>query len=168
MESFIKSSLLKAPISLHDATVIHANKFSTAHDGGLNVPIWSNLHIELVFRLQRTNEDWRVYVKNLDLPIYTSQEVSVVTCGETVLAYIDKQTNYYYYLTRDFSGKLGIGMPFFLVWLIGIVGGIIDYLMQQEVTVFLFVPIATLWLIYMIQKWIANFRIKREIDRFLS
>ena len=89
MSNILKPLTANLPLSLHKATVIHANKYSVAHDGGMNLPLWSTLHTEVVFRLDQTQEDWRLDVKNLDLPLYTSQPVTIVASEMDVLAYID-------------------------------------------------------------------------------
>ena len=109
-----------------------------------------------------------MYINNLDLPIYTTQEVTVVSSNKIVLAFIDMQTKYYYFTTRDFSRKLNLGLPFFWVWVIGIMGGVLVYLLQnQETTGWIFVPFAIAWIVYTIQKWILNNQVKRKINDFL-
>ena len=156
------------PLSLHQATVIHANKYSETHGGAFNLPVSSRLYTDVVFRLNNTNEDWPLYINNLDLPIYTSQEVTVVASNNNVLAFIDMQTKYYYFTTRDFSRKLNLGLSFFWVWVIGIMGGVLVYLLQNQVTTgWIFVPFAIAWIVYTIQKWILNNQVKRKINDFL-
>jgi hypothetical protein len=155
--------------SLHKATVIHANKYSTAHDGGLNLPIWSNLHLEIVFRLVQSLEDLRIYVKNLNLPIYTGQEVSIVSVGNNVVAYVDMTTKNYYYTSRNYAGKLGLGIAFYWALIVGVVGGFLVYYFQRDQpTVQIFIPLIVAWLLYTIQKWIYHFRFKKQLDRFLT
>ncbi len=75
MSNILKSLTSNLSLSLHKATVIHSNKYSVAHDIGF-IPVWSTLHAEIVLRLDHSQEDWRLDVKNLDLPLYTSQPVT--------------------------------------------------------------------------------------------
>lgn len=169
MSNLLRSITSDIQLTLHKATVIHANKYSVAHDGGINLPLWSTLHTEVVFRLDQSQEDWRLYVKNLDLPLYTSQPVTIVSSDKNVLAYIDAQTNEYYYTARNFSSSLKLGMPFFWVWLVGIIGGILIYFIQRPQSTFLmFVPLIAIWFLYTIQKQVIHYQIKKEIDKFLS
>lgn len=168
MEKYKIKFGINIPLSLHKATVIHADKFTESLGGAFNFPITSTLYIDLVFRLDETNEDWPVYITNLNLPVYTGQAVTVVSTDKTVLGYIDAQTNYYYYTTNDFVRKLNIGIPFIWVWIIGITGGILIYLLKQEVSVWIIVPLISAWILYSIQKFILNILIKKRIDNFLT
>ena len=137
----IKLSAIEFPLALEKAKVIHANKFSQAQGGAFNLPVSSTLYTEVVFRLENSGEDIRTYIRNLDLPIYTEQAVTVILSDKRVVGFVDMQTNYYYYTTRDFARQLGFGMPFFWVWVIGIAGAVLVFFMQdRQTTTWLFCP----------------------------
>ena len=168
MEKVINVSNVEIPLSLHSGKVIHADKYSEAHGGAFSFPVSSTLHTDVVFRLDGTNVDLPVHIEGLDLPVYTGQSVTLVTSNNRVLAYIDDQTKYYYYTSRNFCKKLGIGIPLWWVWLFGIAGGVIIYFLQRtDPTFWVFVPILTFYVMYAIQKWITNSRIEKQIDAFL-
>lgn len=168
MEKIIKFSNTEIPLSLHSARVIHANKYSEAYGGAFNLPISSTLYTDVVFRLNETREDYKIYIKNLDLPIYNEQEVTVICSAKRVLGYIDMQTNYYYYTTKDFSRSLGIGLPYIWVWVVGILGGTCLYLINnQEISLWVLVPFLAAYILFLMQKWILNHRIQKEINTFL-
>ena len=169
MVKIIGSQHIDIPLSLFRATVIHANKYSETFGGAFNLPVSSRLYTDVVFRMNESNEDLPVYIHHLDLPIYNSQEVTLVTSNKKVLAFIDMQTRYFYYTTRNFARKLNLGMPFFYVWVIGILAGILVYILQnQEASGWVFAPIAIAWIVYTIQKWIINFQVRRKINDFLT
>jgi len=156
------------PLSLHRARVIHANKFTETRGGALNYPVSSTLFMDVVFRLQETGEDYKAYLRNLDLPLYTEQEVTIVSAGTTVVGVIDNQTQYYYYLTNDLSGALGQGLPRLWVWAVGILGGAgIYFLNDSRPSLWILFPLLLILGFYWIQKWILNYRIKKTIDKFL-
>src|SRR5262245_40944824 len=79
------------PLSLDRATVIHANKYSRA-EGVISPFVFSSLYTEIVFRLIESNEDRSCYVKDLDLPIYTGQDVMIIKVGNIIVGYIDSKT----------------------------------------------------------------------------
>ena len=156
------------PLSLHRARVIHANKFTETRGGALNLPVSSTLFMDVVFRFQETGEDYKSYLRNLDLPIYTEQEVTLVCSGTTAVGVIDNQTNYYYYLTNDLSGLLGLGLPHLWVWAVGILGGAgIYFLNDSHPSFWILLPLLAIMVFYWVQKWILNYRIKKTIDKFL-
>ena len=168
MDKVIKLSNVEIPLSLYRARVIYANKYSEAYGGAFNFPVSSTLYTDVVFRLNENNEDIKTYIKNLDLPIYTEQDVIVICSGKRVLGYVDMQTNYYYYTTNDFSRKLGVGFSLLWVFLIGILGGVcFYYINNRQGSLWLFVPFIASWVVYLIQKMILNYRVKKEIDNIL-
>ncbi len=114
-EKIIKFTNTEIPLFLHSARVIHANKYSEAYGGAFNLPVSSTLHTDVVFRLNETREDYKTYIKNLDLPIYNAQEVTIsMPAAKRVPCYIEMHTNNHYYTTKDFSRLLGIGLLYIL------------------------------------------------------
>jgi len=77
------------PLSLDPATVIHANKFSRA-EGAISFFVLSTLYTDLVFRLEETNDDIKIYIKNLDLPIYSGRR-----------NYSDNNSKHHYWIYRQ-------------------------------------------------------------------
>ena len=168
MDKVIKLANTEVPLTLHTATVIHANKYSETHGGAFSFPVTNILFTDIVFRLKDTHEDYKAYVKNIDLPIYTDQEVTVICANKKVIGYIDNKSNYYYYTTRDFSKFFGLGIHYAFVWIIGIAGGVAAWFMnQQEPTLWIFVPLFAAFIFYYIQKWMINQRIRKMIDDYL-
>jgi len=66
MEKTITVSGKDFPVSLHKATVIHADKFTRTSGGWNNLPVTSTLYTDVVFRIDESNEDWPLYIKNID------------------------------------------------------------------------------------------------------
>lgn len=158
------------PLTLLKATVIHCNKYSEAVPAIFLIPQFRNrMHTEIVFRIRSTGDDWRVRVSDLELPMYAQQSVTLVVKGSKALAYIDDQTNYYYYFSRNLSTLLGTGIPGYWFILAGLAGAALVYLLgEQEITGNVILPLIGSWLIYFIQKWVLHYRAKKEFDRILS
>jgi hypothetical protein len=159
--------LLKKPLTLTRATVLHANKYTETR-GGYSFPIWSILYTDIVFRLEDTQEDIPYYSKGIDLKLYTSQEILLVRSGEMIVAYVDLKTKKYYYITNNFPKKLRKGIPFYLVWLLGIPSGILIIMLSRNTTLWAFAPIFILWVAYLVSIVDINRRARREIDEFLG
>jgi hypothetical protein len=168
MEKTIRIADTELPLSLYDATVIHANKYTETSGGAFNFPVSSTLYTDMVFRLRDTDQDCQVYSRNRNLPVYTGQEVSVITAGDTIIGYVDRQTNYYYFITGDPAGILKMGIPRLIVWLFGIVGGVFIYFLNDNPSLWLLAPLALAYAVYFIQKWILNQRIRKAVDSFLE
>jgi hypothetical protein len=170
MDKLIRLGTIELPLSLHKATVIHANKYSEAQGGAFSLPVSSTLYTDIVFRLDGTNEDLKAYVQGSDLPVYTQQEVTVFCTGKKVLGFIDSATNYYYYITRDFSRYLKYGLPYIWIWIIGLLGGTAIYVLTYEDngSPWMMAPLIAAYLFYYVQKLVFNFRIRKAIDNFLQ
>jgi len=154
-------------LSLDKATVIHANKYSRA-DGAISFFVISTLHTNVVFRLNDTNQDVPVYIQSLDLPIYSGEEVILIRVANIIVGYVDTKSDHYYYVTNNLGRKLGLGIPYYWIWLIGIGGGIIIYFLQdQTFSLWNFVPLASAWLLVKLQKLMFNYRIKKDVDQIL-
>jgi hypothetical protein len=169
MEATIKVFTSELPVSLLDATVIHADKFTRTTGGWFNLPVTSTLYTDVVFRSKDTGADWPLYIKDYDVLLYQGQEVSVISVKHTIIGYIDKQTNQYYYTTGNFSGALGIGISGWWLLLACVVTGILVYLFldNQQALTYLFIPLAVFYLFYLIQKWVINYRARKAIDGYL-
>jgi hypothetical protein len=169
MDTVLKCLNVEIPLSLHRARVVHANKYSEAHGGAFDFPVSSTLYTDVVFRLNENNEDFKTYIQNLDLPIYTDQDVTVICSGKSVLGFIDMQTNYYYYTVNNLSRTLGLGFPFLWVWIITILGGIAIYFANIELSfLWLILFFLSVYLVYLIQRWYLNRRIRTAIDAVLG
>ena len=168
MDTVLKCFNVEIPLSLHKARVIHANKYSEAHGGAFDFPVSSTLYTDVVFRLNENNEDYKTYIQKLDLPIYTDQDVTVICSGKRVLGYIDMQTKYYYYTVNHLSKALGLGLPSLWAWVIAILGGITIYITNKEGIFLSIIFIISVYLVYLIQRWYVNRRIRKAIDAVLS
>jgi hypothetical protein len=152
-------------LTVDQATVIHANKYSKA-DGAVSHLVISTLHTELVFRISGTGEDLRTDTKHIDLPVYTGQEVLLIRVANIIVAYVDRKSNHYHYLSNDIGRKLGLGIPFYWLWPIGIAGVVLAILMKELILAF--APLAMAWLFFLLQRLYYNLVIKKEIDRVIS
>ena len=169
MDTVVKCLNVEIPISLHRARVVHANKYSEAHGGAFDFPVSSTLYTDVVFRLNENNEDLKTYIRKLDLPVYTDQDVTVICSGKTVLGFIDMQTNHYYYTVNNISRSLGIGLPLLWIWIISILGGIVFYFINKEQFIlWFFILFLSLYFVYTIHRWYVNYRIRSAIDAVLS
>lgn len=169
METNFRVFKTEIPLSFHKGTVIHADKYAESGGPGLNLPITSTLYSDIVIRLTDTNKDCKVYTKNIDLPVYTDQKVLLISARSVILGFIDSETNRYYYTTGDFSKRLGLGIPFYWLLLAGIIGTMILYfIMDQQFSTIVFIPLFAAWLFYILQQWTLNFIIERALDRALT
>ena len=168
MDTVVKCFDVEIPLLMHRARVVHANKYTEAHGGAFDTPVSSTLYTDVVFRLYHNNEDYKAFIKKVDLPIYTDQEVTVICCDKTVIGYIDMQTNYYYYTVTDFSRLFGLGFSSWWIWLITILGCIAIYFMNNEQILLLpFSLFIIAYALYFLQKWYINYRVRQEIDAVL-
>lgn len=155
---------------LDPATVIHANKFTGTSGGWGSLPVHTSLYADIVFRSKESGVDWPVRIKDLDLPLYTNQEVMVISIEQYIIGYIDKQTNKYHYTETDFAYVLDLGFPLYKIWIGGIAAGIAVFLVttNPDYKFFLcFVPLLIGWLMYRIKKWMINREIIRKLDYYL-
>jgi hypothetical protein len=168
METLVRCFNVEFPLSFHRARVVHANKYSEARGGAFDLPVSSTLHTDVVFRLADTNEDYQAYIESLDLPVYTDQEVTVICSGRTVVGYVDRQTNYYYYIVRNFASLFGIGLTVWWVFIATIIGGVFFYFINKDEflarAVILF---GCFYLLYLFQRWFINYRVRKAIDAAL-
>jgi hypothetical protein len=151
-------------LALYNATVIHANKYTEAQGGMFNLPVVSTLHIDVVFRLE-DKQDLKIYIKNIDVPVYTNQEVHLICINETVIGFIEVQTNHYYYTTKDLTKLTGNHIPYLWVWVVALLGLMVVYFITGEyITLWSFLPFIAAQCFYSLHKWLTNYRIKKAID----
>lgn len=155
---------------LHNATVIHANKYSETSGGWGSLPLRSTLKMEIVFRSKEDGQDWQVKINNEDLPLYTEQEVTVISLENYIIGFIDKQTSKYYYIDNDFASLLELGIALYKVWLAGILIGITAMMLTPLPYKFIaaFAPFLLCWVIYILKKWRINREFSSKIDAYLS
>jgi hypothetical protein len=169
MDTIMLPQDIDLPLSAHNASVIHTNKYTETYGGAFNLPVRSTLNIDIVFRLKDTREDYKCYVSDVDLPIYTNQEVRIICCGRVVLAYIDEQTGLYHYTSGDFKRKLGLGLPFYWVWIMGLSGAAMVYFLQkQQTSEWIFLPLILSYLLYRLHKWSINRKVEKIIDEYMN
>jgi hypothetical protein len=169
MDTVLKCLNFEIPLSLHRARVVHANKYSEAFGGAFDFPVSSTLYTDVVFRLHENNEDYKTYIRNLDLPIYTDQDVTIICSGKRVLGYIDMQTNYYYYTVNNFSRELGLRLPSLWVWIVAVLAGIAIYFTSNdEGFLWLLLLLIAVYFFHLMRRWYVNHRIRRAIDAVLS
>jgi hypothetical protein len=169
MDNILLLQDIELPLSAHTALVIHSNKYTETSAGAFNLPVSSTLNTDIVFRLKDTGEDYKCYVSDVDLPIYTGQEVRIICCGRVVLAYIDEQTGLYHYTSGDFKRKLGLGLPFYWVWIMGITGAALVYFLQkQEASEWIFLPFVISYFLNRLHKWTINRKVEKVIDEYMT
>ncbi|MES2004653.1 MAG: hypothetical protein V4450_09030 [Bacteroidota bacterium] len=156
--------------SLDNARVIHANKFTEASGGWGSLPINSTLYTDVVFRSQESGADWPIRFNNRDLPLYTDQEVMVMSIDQYIIGFIDKQTSKYYYTETDFAYLLDLGFPLFKAVIAGIVLGVLGYFISSEMkyrVLFCIAPLFIAWVSYLAKKWQINREITSKLDDYL-
>lgn len=157
--------------TLHNATVIHADKYSETTGGWGNAPVRSHLYTDLVFRSSDTNEDWPVTINGRNLSVYNGQKVMVMGLQGSIIGYVDKQSNKYYYTRDEFSSFIKMRMPAYYIWIIGIFGGLAVFMFtpgESDAMILLtLLPLCITWLIYIIQKQMISNRIMQLIDTYL-
>jgi hypothetical protein len=170
MEKTIRIQNRDILITLHPATVIHTDKYSETSGGWGNLPVVSTLYTDVVFRSRTSKEDWPHKITNRDLPIYNNQEVRVISADNIIIGYIDEQTKKYYYTSDNLSNRMGLGMSYYLVWVIGIAGAVMIGFITRDTKMILlvFAPLIITWLFYRIQKWVLHLQVTKAIDHYLQ
>lgn len=157
--------------TLHNATVIHTDKYSETTGGWGSAPVRSHLYTDLVFRSSDTNEDWPMTVNGRNLAVYNGQKVMVMGLQGSIIGYVDKQSNKYYYTRDEFSSFVKAGMPAYYIWIIGIIGGLAVFTFTPEESdirfLYALLPLGVTCLIYFIQKQMISNRIMQLIDTYL-
>lgn len=173
--AMIRTTLLfneeELEFTLHNATVIHADKYSETSGGWGNAPVRSHLYTDLVFRSSDTNEDWPVTINGRNLSVYNGQKVMVMGLQGRIIGYVDKQSNKYYYTRDEFSSFVKVGMPVYYIWIIGIIGAMAVFMFTTDESdirlLYALIPFGVAWLIAIIQKQMISNRIMQLIDTYL-
>lgn len=169
MQNTVKILNKEEPVDLYNATVIHANKYYQTSGGWGSWPVISTLYIDVVFRDKASGDDWPITVRNLDLPLYNEQEVSVICVRNIIIGYVDRKANRYYFTTSDFAKTFTLGIRRVFMWLTGIAGGLITYLLvPHELAFWAFLPLLLAVLVFYIQKMVINYRVGAELDHYMS
>lgn len=150
-----------------NATVIHSNKYN--QNNGFYV--WhlfsQNLLHDVVFKLETTGEEFPVTLKNMNLPLYQNQLVSLIAVDDTVIGFIDSNSRKYYYLTNNLQKALGKAgyLPWIFWGSIALILGIFYFLdpgyTQNLRALFLIPPLV--WLYQMM----SNHRFEKKIDNMI-
>lgn len=156
-------------ISYEDAIVTHANKYNQNAGIVVSFLFFSNLYQDVVFKLENSGIEYPTTFKNLNLPLYTQQHVSLIAINNTIVAYADKQTSEYYYLTNNLQKALGYGFNFnwYLVTAIIAIGYFIiatKFEIPQEIgLVVLVVPV-----LLRVYQLVSNYLLQRKIDKLIT
>lgn len=153
--------------TLHAGMVIHVNKYSEARGGWGNLPVHSVLNTEVVVRLAASNDDISLHIEKLDIPVYNNQEVSLLSANGSVIGLVDLKTNKYYYTTGNFYTKLGMRIPAYWVWLIGIASAVITYLINPTGYSWIIMPFVV-WIPVLIAQFRFNRKMQAAIRGFLT
>jgi hypothetical protein len=165
----IQISKRNLSVSLYPATVIHANKYTDTYGGSFDLPVRTTLHNDVVFRSKQTNEDWPVHIRNRDLPIYNDQDVIVIAVEETIIGYIDCQTNLYYYTSTNFLHNFDLGIRSHKIWITGAIATTASFfIFPDEQTILCILPLLATYFFYTIHKTLINYRAEKAMDNFLK
>ncbi|MDB5202417.1 MAG: hypothetical protein JWQ27_1826 [Ferruginibacter sp.] len=168
MQTTVAVGNTELPLSLQPATVIHSNKFSEARGGGFNLPVISTLYTEVVYRMKDTQADVKLYLRNRNLPIYTNQEVSLISSSGKLIGFIDVKTNQYYYTSSDLSRHLGMAIPYYWVLIFSVAGAALIYFLYPEGRgPLMAAPALIALLFYWIYKYLTNRRITQAVDAYM-
>lgn len=156
-------------VSLHPATVIHADKYTDTRGGAFDLPVRTTLHNEVVFRSKQTHEDWPIHISGRNLPIYSNQDVIVIAVEEKIMGYVDSQTGKYYYTSTNFFGNFDLGISLYKIWLVGIITAIACFfLLPDGWKALCLVPLVITFGFYRIHKTIVNQSALKAMNDFLS
>ncbi len=150
-----------------NATVIHSNKYNQNYGFYLWHMFFQNLLHDVVFKLETTGEEFPVTLKNMNLPLYQNQLITLIAVDDTVIGFIDSNSRKYYYLTNNLQKALG--KADYLRW---IVWGSVILIMavfifvnveytQHMTSLFLIPPLV--W----IYSLISNYRFEKKIDKMI-
>ena len=96
-------------ISYTHATVTHSNKYNQNVGFVISMFFFSNFLQDVAFKLDDSGDEFRTTFKNLNLPLFTGQKVTLIAINDNVIAYIDKSTNAFHYLTNNLQKDLNYG-----------------------------------------------------------
>ena len=150
------------------AAVIHANKYNENNGIYLFHFFFSTLLQDIAFKMEDDGEEYHCTVKNLNLPIYTGQQIKLISVNTVAVAYIDKRNNEFYYLSKNLQRDLNVGLK--INWTSIIVSTFLALLISSfffQLNVFysyfaLLIPFS-----FWIYQFIMNFLVERKIDRLI-
>lgn len=156
-------------ISYTNATVIHSNKYN--HNSGLVISIFflSNFFHDVAFKLDDSDDELATTFKNMNLPLYTGQKVTLIAINDNVIAYLDKANNQFYYLTNNLQRDLNYGFKInwrtvilltFVVYLLSLIVLTANYWFSLIIAVLLM----TVW----VYQRVTNFVLEKKIDKLIT
>jgi len=155
----------KLNIELSPATIVHVNKHNRP-----GIFTTDPQHANVVFKLKASDKILPLEVHNMKLPLYTTQEVEIISANQFIIGYVDIKSEEYYYLTNDFYKAAGIGFIDIVSWLTGIlvVGGMLTIIKNEYAALFAFVLLFAIWILNLTLKTIVNRKIENNMDELLK
>lgn len=159
----------KPALSFNHAIVLHSNKYNDNNGWFISPLFFSNLLQDVVFQFTGSSEKYTATLQNIQVPLYTQQEVTLISSEGNIFAYLDKATNNYYYLTEDFQSIFHLGIKIHWVGLIAMVFAI-SFLLSAigEVGI---IYVGYVWLILpiaWIYKRVYNGYLESTLDKYLK
>jgi len=154
-------------VSYTNATVTYSTKYNQNSGFFVFHIFFSNLLQDAVFTLDETGEEFPSTYKNLNLLLYPGQKVSLVSIDDKVIAYIDKATGNFYYLTNNLQRDLPYGMNinWRIILPLAILGLLVctPYIYGNIFEAIIFGSVLCLWF----YQRIINFILERRIDKLI-
>ncbi len=154
-------------VAYTNATVTYSTKYNQNTGFYIYHVFFSNLLQDAVFTLDETGEEFPSTYKNLNLLLYPGQKVSLVSIDDKVIAYIDKATGNFYYLTNNLQRDLPYGLP--LNWRVIVALAILGFFVSSTYDyndIFKAVIFGSLFCLWFYQR-IINFILERKIDKLI-
>jgi hypothetical protein len=154
-------------ISYTNATVTHSTKYNQGSGFFIYHVFFSNLLQDAVFTLDESGEEFPSTYKNLNLLLYPGQKVSLVSIEDNVIAYIDKATGNFYYLTNNLQRDLPYGLP--INWHVILPFAILGFIVSTYYDyndIFKGIIFGSLFILWFYQR-IMNFILERKIDKLI-
>ncbi len=156
-------------ISYNEATVTHSNKYNQNSGITFSFLFISNFFHDVVFKLDDYDQEFPTTFKNLNLPLYTGQKVTLVSINDNVIAYIDKSTDTFYYLTDNLQRDLAYGLK--INWTVILVLTFSIYLLMTSLLepgdrytpLILLLPIA-----FRFYQKVSNYILKNKINSLVT
>jgi len=154
-------------VAYTNATVTYSTKYNQNTGFYIYHVFFSNLLQDAVFTLDETGEEFPSTYKNLNLLLYPGQKVSLVSIDDKVIAYIDKATGNFYYLTNNLQRDLPYGLP--LNWRVIVALAILGFFVSSTYDyndILKAVIFGSLFCLWFYQR-IINFILERKIDKLI-
>lgn len=154
-------------VNYENATILHSNKYNR----NLGIIVFnfflSNFYQDILFKLDNDNREFLRTFKNINLPIYPGQKIKLVTINGNVIAFIDINTNVFYYLSNNLQNDLNYGLK--INWPLIIVVTFVLFFVSSLRKEYDNLPIYVL--LFPICSWIyqriSNFILERKIDKLI-